>query len=228
MNDLTKSLTSSFLPKMAVIVYHNDQEHDYYIEQRPIMDGVMGAGIPFTNSTMLNILNRLKPKKEVTKKMIGGPIPSNLLYFSHDEQQAIWYRGPEKRMMYFTENLNIQDGERMMPGLIYRVQNGRMDIFAYEGELNDKTQLYFAPFMNATGNSICLGSAKVDDSDVKTYEDYILYWEKMFWMSTFSHSGSTQLKVNMVALLKELLETGKPFPVDVIIKSNKKFKSLFS
>lgn len=61
--------------------------------------------------------------------------------------------------MFFHKDLNIQDGMFNLPGIVYHVKNGNMDVFAFKGKRPvETTPLFRAPFFNVTGSSVCLGS----------------------------------------------------------------------
>lgn len=81
--------------------------------------------------------------------------------------------------------------------------------------------------MNTAENSVCLGNAKVEKPEERTFENVIAYWEKMYWNSEFSHIlGDNPVKGNLAVLTKELIETGKDFPTDVLVPVNVKLSNL--
>ena len=47
------------------------------------------------------------------------------------QEEYVWYNPPGKRQMFFHKDLNIQDGIFNLPGIVYHVKNGSMDVFAF-------------------------------------------------------------------------------------------------
>ena len=55
------------------------------------------------------------------------------------------------------------DGMFNLPGIVYHVRNGSMDVFAFKGKRPvETTPLFRAPFFNVTGSSVCLGSSSLE------------------------------------------------------------------
>ena len=101
-----------------------------------------------------------------------------------------------------------------------------MRLYAFKGK-RPTDKLYQPPFMNKGSNSGCLGNAKVKKPEDRTFDNIIAYWEKMYWNSEFSHIlGGNPIKGNLAVLTKELIETGKPFPTDVLVPLKLKLSTL--
>jgi hypothetical protein len=110
-------------------------------------------------------------------------------------------------MMFFSRNLNIEDGEYHLPGIIYDTDGEHLDIYAFKEEAPDiESKLYKAPLFNVTGQKVCLGNAKINFPDNPTFDDYIVYWEKKFRLSEFSHLGgnTNPTKNNLVTVTKNM------------------------
>ena len=166
MNELTKNIQKMMVPKAAIIAYKYEDRRNsdtrYFIELRPIgKSGQMGAGIPVTYEFMNTLL------ESYTEEMSGipaGRAPENMLACNprKGQEEYIWYNPPRKRQMFFHKNLNIQDGMFNLPGIVYHVRNGSMDVFAFKGKRPvETTPLFRAPFFNVTGSSVCLGSSSL-------------------------------------------------------------------
>jgi len=122
-------------------------------------------------------------------------------------ERYLWYNPPCKRMMFFTKNLNIENREYRLPGIIYDTDGERLDVYAFKEEKPEaESLLYKAPLFNVTGQKVCLGNAKISFPDNPTFEDYILYHEKRFWLSEFSHLGGSlnPTKNNLVTVTKNM------------------------
>ena len=151
-------------------LHRRNSDTRYFIELRPIgKSGQMGAGIPVTYEFMNTLL------ESYTEEMSGipaGRIPENMLACNprKGQEEYIWYNPPGKRQMFFHKDLNIQDGIFNLPGIIYHVKNGSMDVFAFKGKRPvETTPLFRAPFFNVTGSSVCLGSSSLEKP----------HWEEM-------------------------------------------------
>jgi PRTRC genetic system protein B len=136
-----------------------------------------------------------------------GSIPENMLYFDarKGHERYVWYNPPRKRMMFFKKDLNIQDREYYLPGLIYDTDGEHLDIYAFKGKrLESESKLYKAPLFNVTNQKVCLGSAKINFPENPTFSDLINYWEKKFWLTEFSHLGGNvnPTKSNLVTVTK--------------------------
>lgn len=95
--------------------------------------------------------------------------------------------------MYFKESLHIEDGEFNLPGIIYVAEKDRLNVHAFKGERPEAgDRLYKASYFNtnATSGGVCLGNASLQAPQNPTFNQWLEYWEKRFWMSEFSHLGS--------------------------------------
>lgn len=228
-------LKSKLQPTDAIIFYKptmkaGDKE-GAFVEHRTIEDGKLGAGEPLEVDTLAKMLRTVSKyvARNTALVTLHGVIPPNLLYSSTsmDKHKLVWYRKPEKRMMYFKKSLGIPDGEIEIPGIVYMAEGRKLSVYAFKGS-KPKDVLYMAPFFNIYNDGgVCLGSAKVQKPKEHTFENWIDYWEKMFWMSEFAAIiASNPVKRNLALVTKHCIENGKPFPSSELIKSSKTLKSL--
>lgn len=215
MNDLTNGLFEDMRPEMAIIVYKEEDTHSFYLERRNInRQGKMEAGVPLTEECLAGIVTSLSLSE---RQIVHGRLPENMLYADcrSGRDKFIWYRPEEKRKLYFSSNVEIENGEMYIPGLVYLAERGVLSVFAYKGKkVTERTKLYKAPFFNIydTGK-VCLGNANVRLPEERTYESVISYWEQMFWQSEFtSILGNNPVKGNLSTLIKNCLTTGCLFP----------------
>lgn len=231
-NRVTDILRSKLIPTDALIFYKPNieiTESCSFVEHRKIENGKMGAGSPLEVKTMAKIMKTVDSyvHKHTSLVTIHGRIPEGLLYASTnlDSYRLVWYRKPEKRMMYFRKDLEIQDGYMMVPGLVYSTDGQKLSIYAFKGS-KPKKVLYNAPFLNVS-NYVCLGDAKVRKPMEHTYENWIDYWETMFWKSEFSHIlGDNPVKGNLALITKECIKTGCQFPQNELVRSKVTLQSL--
>lgn len=219
-NKLTKDFTARMLPKMALVVYESELDDSLYLEQRTIIDGRMGAGVPVTMECLREIAELATSPSQ---KEIHGAIPSNMLYADSRKgyERYVWYRPAEKRMHYYSSSLHIPDGELCTPPLLYVVNRNELALYAFigDGKPRSDEQLYRAPFFNVSSDHVCLGNARLPEMQELTYANIIAYWEKMFWASAFSHIlDGNPVKGNLAVLTKRLMASGEPFPTDELVK----------
>lgn len=225
MNKLTQQLTSELTAEMAIIVY-GDKDHDnFFLERRNITNGKMGAGVPLTEDCIKDIaeltLNR-------SRKELHGAIPPNMLYADgrRGYEKYVWFEKPQKKFHYFSKKLNIPNGEIFTPSLLYVVSGNTLSLYAFTGDYPDG-KLYRAPYFNVSDGHVCLGNAHLPEIQEMTYENIILYWEKMFWQSEFSHIfGVNPIKSNLSILSKRLMETGEPFPQNELLPISLTLKNI--
>lgn len=216
MNNLTKQLSARLSPEMAIIVYADEERDNIYLERRDIINGKMGAGIPLTEECVSDIADLTL---NCSRKELHGIIPPNMLYADGRKgyEKYIWFEKPEKKMHYFNKSLQIPNGEFYTPSLLYIVTGNVLSLYAFHGDYPDK-QLYRAPYFNVSSTSVCLGNSKLPEIEEMTYQNIIKYWETMFWKSEFLHIfGTNPVKSNLAILSKNLMKTGKPFPISELI-----------
>lgn len=215
MNQLTKEITSLMYPHAALIVYKTERDDRYFLELRRIGDdGRMESGSPVTVEFMESLVHNFSANYHVTP---CGRIPARLLACDTrmGSERYVWYNPPQKRMMFFKGNLGIENAEYHLPGIIYDAGAHGMRIYAYKGKMpTERTPLYAAPFFNVSGAGVCLGSAELKRPSNLTFENLLEYWEKIFWLTEFSHLGSrgNPTKSNLVLVTKAARNA--PFDLD--------------
>lgn len=233
MNELTERIQQVMTPKAALIAYECKggcySRERSFLEMRPInKEGRMGAGVPVTYEFMNTLM------ESYTGEMSGiphGRMPSNMLWCDsrRGQEKYIWYNPPQKRQMYFREDLGISDGIFNVPGIIYIVFRDSLDIFSYKGKCpKEKTELYLAPFFNVTGSSVCLGSSTLEKPQEVDFKELQVYWEKRFWLSEFSHLGGSRnpTRGNLVSVTENA--RNHPFDYDELESTGKHLKDILS
>lgn len=231
MGNLSNILNSKLEPTDALVFYKSNLSNGgSYVEHRVIRNGKMCSGSPLQVQTLSKMLKAVDKYAHDSTSMasLHGVVPSNLLFASSnlDAYKMVWYRRAEKRMLYFHENLGIPNGEMWVPGLVYATSGKGLRVYAFKGQ-KPKGTLYKAPFFNV-GEYVCLGNAKADKPKDMTFQNWMDYWEKLFWQSEFVHIlGSNPIKGNLSTLTKELIATDNKFPTGQLIKSTMTLKSLY-
>jgi len=207
MNILNDILEQRQVPQMALVVYKNNRTGSTYIESHRINEqGRMLAGQPLTLKCITELVESFSVEQGHAPY---GKIPPNMLYCDtrKGHERYVWYNPPCKRMMFFTKSLNIENKEYYLPGIIYDTNGENLDVYAFkEKKPKAESLLYKAPLFNVTEESVCLGNAKISFPDNPTFEDYMMYWEKKFWQTEFTHLGgnTNPTKNNLVAVTKNM------------------------
>ena len=231
MNELTRQIQGIMIPQAALIAYELQNEvctkTSYYLELRPIDGkGRMRAAVPVTYEFM----NALTESFSVEMNGIPhGRIPENLLWCDtrKGNERYIWYNPPARRRMFFHRQLNLAGGEFNLPGIIYEAGREKLDVFAFKGEkTEDETELYLAPYFNVTRTSVCLGSSRIVKPENPSFHELLEYWERLFWMSEFSHLGSNGNPTLSNLVLVTENARNKPFDLDELKPMNKKLKDI--
>lgn len=228
-NALTDELLTGMVPQMALIAYKGEGKMNgqYYLEARRIRyDGTMGEGGPVTYQFMEEIAQNYTEAHTGTPH---GAVPENLLLSDtrRGSEKYIWYNQPQKRTMYFKKSLGLENAEYHIPGVVYVAGAHSLSIYAYKDKkLTPDSQLYAGPFFNTTNGSVCLGSIKLSKPANPTYAELMLYWEKRFWMTEFSHLGGAgnPTKDNLVVVTKAAID--RPFDPDQLKSANKTLKNI--
>ncbi|GHV52186.1 hypothetical protein FACS1894181_15060 [Bacteroidia bacterium] len=202
MNDILEQLQ---VPQMALVVYKNDRTGSVYIESHRIDGkGRMLAGRPLALKCIAGLVKSFSAEQSNTPH---GRVPPNMFYSDtrKGHERYAWYSPPGKRMMFFSKNLNIKDGEYYLPGIIYDTDGEQLDVYAFREEKPEAGSILCkAPLFNVTGEKACMGNAKISFPGNPTFDGYTAYWEKKFYLSEFSHlGGSTNpTKSNLATVTK--------------------------
>ncbi len=229
----TINLSFRYKPIQGIIIYqsgHTEQwsRGQYYLESHDIRLDENGApilleGKPLRKSTLVSLAKALSSQTTDHLKC-RDILPSNLLYVNQEPGNniLIWYVPAKKHYLYFTEQLNIPNGEASVPTLIFVANENRLSIFATKtkGKPSLRTKLYKAPFHNVgdQGN-ICLGSGKRDKNRLQYFDEVMTSWEKVFWATEFSEIHGKPAGKNINLLWKHLISSDDKFPNDVLLPS---------
>jgi len=139
----------------------------------------------------------------------------------------------QKQKLYFkTKETGLENrcGVVNIPSLIFAVTPQNSYVVCFEGNErpNQKTELYFSPFLNVwDDHNICMGSTK------KTKKGDTDEWTKAFFNSAFTHTNyrsvRSQLKRNgdRYQLWRDLLDNKlENFLLIVFLKQNSHYNNL--
>lgn len=234
-NDITENFGTLYHPKSALVFYETiGTNTDMYVEHFDMdSNGTPINAHPLTVKEANILAKALKTDEEKSKAFLKpkGILPTNILHINPSEKGTVlWYTKTQQRQIYFVDSLGISNGKAQVPPMLWFANKSSLTVFAL---LNDrrpteKTPLHYAPFFNIyeKGN-VCMGTVSIDIKNSASVEEFIQAWEHYFFNSYFSHSLCENLtKKNIVTLWKDLINTDKPFPKEVLKKNNKTLKNL--
>jgi PRTRC genetic system protein B len=180
-------------------------------------------------SQLAKALKIAKAKKEPCLK-INGILGSHILHLDPQKGKAIWFTKAGQRELYFVESLGIPNGRAGVPPMLWAANRNSLFVFALKSNRrpNESTSLYYAPFFNVYENgNVCMGTVDVQIKKTASLEEFTAAWEQYFFKSYFSHlNDQNPINGNCVCLWKDLVNTDKHFPKDVLKKTNKTLKNL--
>ncbi len=235
LHNLTENLGTLYLPKSALIFYQTLQSHpDCYVESFDMdKNGNLINAHPLTVREACQLAKSLRIESDGKKPFLksDGIIGSHILHIDPTHNgKVIWYSKAQCRHLYFVENLGIPNGKAYTPALLWAADRNRISVYAIKTDRRptEKAPLHYAPFFNIyeKGN-VCMGTVSVDIKNSASVEEFIQAWEHYFFNSYFSHSLCENLtKKNIVNLWKDLINTDKPFPKEILKKNSKTLKNL--
>jgi PRTRC genetic system protein B len=236
-NDITASFSTLYHPKSALVFYETKgADTDVYVEHFD-MDKI-GNPInahPLTEREANALAKSLQTEKNKDKAFLksNGILQTNILHInpSINKGAVLWYTKAQRRQLYFVNNLDIPSGMAYVPPMVWYANKNSLWVFALATDRRptEKTPLYFAPFFNIyEDGKVCMGSVSIDIKNSASVEEFTSAWEDYFFYSYFSHllGQNSPIKGNCVNLWKDLIQTGKPFPKEVLKKNNKTIKNL--
>ncbi|WP_348797848.1 PRTRC system protein B [Flavobacterium adhaerens] len=234
-NDITENFGTLYHPKSALVFYETiGTNTDVYVEHFDMdNNGTPINAHPLTVKEANVLAKALKTDEENSKAFLKpkGILPTNILHINPSEKGTVlWYTKAQQKQLYFVDSLGISNGKAQVPPMLWLASKSNLTVFALANDRRptEKTPLHYAPFFNIyeKGN-VCMGTVSIDIKNSTSVEEFIRAWEHYFFNSYFSHSLCENLtKKNIVNLWKDLINTDKPFPKEVLKKNNKTLKNL--
>ncbi|MDR7208782.1 PRTRC system protein B [Flavobacterium piscis] len=234
--DITESFGTLYHPKSALVFYETKgADSDVYVEHFDMdKNGNPVNAHPLTEREAKVLARALVTEKDKDKAFLksSGILPTNILHINpnKDKGAVLWYTKAQQRQMYFVDTLGIPSGKAQVPAMLWLASKSSLTVFALANDRRptEKTPLHYAPFFNIyeKGN-VCMGTVTIDITNSASVEEFTRAWEHYFFNSYFSHSLCENLtRKNIVNLWKDLIQTGNPFPKEVLKKNNKTLKNL--
>ena len=236
-NDITASFGTLYHPKSALVFYEAKGENtDVYVEHFDMdKNGNPINAHPLTEREANALAKSLQTEKNKDKAFLksNGILPTNILHINPntDKGAVLWYTKTQRRQLYFVNDLNIPSGMAYVPPMVWYANKNSLWVFALASDRRptEKTPLYCAPFFNIYEDGrVCMGSVTISIKNSASVEEFTGAWEDYFFNSYFSHllGNNSPINGNCVHLWKDLIQTGKPFPKEVLKKKNKTLKNL--
>lgn len=236
-NDLTQDFGTLYHPKSALVFYETKGSNtDVYVEHFDMdKNGNPINAHPLTVREANVLAKALNTEQENNKAFLksNGILPTNILYINPnaDKGAVIWYTKAQQRQMYFVDSLQITNGTAQVPPMLWKASKNGLSVFALASDRRptEKTKLYYTPYFNIyEDGKVCMGTVSVDIKKSASVEEFVQSWEYYFFNSYFSHllGNYNPIKGNCVNLWKDLVNTDKPFPKEVLKPNNKTLKNL--
>ena len=229
LNDLTNDFTQLYYPTSALVFYRtNGQNADTYVEYFDMdKNGTPINAHPLSvreANRLAKALNTAQEKEEPVLKS-EGIIGSHILHLDARRGRVIWFTKALNRELYFTEDLGIPSGVANIPPMVWVADRESLSVYALRSNRKptEHTKLYNAPFFNVYEDGrVCMGTVNVQIKRSASIEAFTTAWESYFFESYFSHLmfDYNPIKGNCVTLWKDLVNTGKVFPKEVLLKRN--------
>lgn len=238
MEDITQNFGTLYYPKSALVFYESkERNEETYVEHFDMdKNGNPINAHPLTEreakALAKSLIVHTKKEKSIDFLKPKGILPTNILHINPTENASVlWHTKAGKRQLFFTENLEIPNGIAEVPAMLWWATQRSLMLFALANDRRptEKTPLYFAPFFNVYENgSVCMGTVDVSIKNSASVEEFTQKWEEYFFNSYFSHlmNGHNPIKGNCVNVWKNLVNTDKSFPKELLIKTNKTLKNL--
>jgi PRTRC genetic system protein B len=238
LNDITENYGTLYHPKSALVFYETKGANsDMYVEHFDMdKNGNPINAHPLTVKEASLLAKALHTEEEKSKAFLKpkGILPTSILQINPSEKSTvIWYTKTQQRQLYFVDGLGISSGKAQVPPMVWSANKNNLCVFALLSQRRptEKTLLYYAPFFNVYENgSVCMGTVNIDIKNSASVEEFTTAWESYFFNSYFSHllGNYNPIKGNSVTLWKELIDTGRPFPKEVLKPNNSTLKNLLS
>jgi hypothetical protein len=148
---------------------------------------------------------------------LGGNLDGMIVYYKPVLFTLHWRYESKSEELYYKNDLDIQNGARPIPKLLFKYVYGRLSVFAYKEWNGENTVFYHAPFHNIYSNGgVCMGSAgsriKVLKND--TFKTFTHRVSKLFFLVPGSEIHN-KWHMNLNSFHKELI-TMDTFPEHIL------------
>ena len=238
MKNILHTFTQVYTPATALLIYTCKESHgDGYVEKYDI--GPNGRPInarPLSLDEARELATSLNPDEPENIAVLRpkGLMPECILHVDPlpHQEVVIWYTPPQlEAELYFSDFLQIPNGRAHLPGLVWKATRSGLKVFATatKSRPTAKTPLYYAPFFNLDKlGTVCMGTVNTEIAEKASIDEFIKAWQHFFFNSYFSHlmGEHTPLTVNVVQFWQSHIDSGQPFPAELLVKSNFTLESI--
>jgi len=236
MENIAALFNQTYLPKKALIIYQSEHNGEHIYVEAYDMDrkGNPINAHPLSVKETVALAECLNTSAELKNNYLKskGLLPDKVLYIHPAAQGfAIWYTPEQEVDLLFTESLQVNSGKAFVPPLLWKADKNNLTLYALKERYKPslKAPLFRAPFFNLYhDNKVCMGTVDKGMENITCLEDFIARWEHCYWNSYFSHmiAGISPVKGNIVQLWQQQVNTGKKFPLTVLVAEGKTIKDL--
>lgn len=224
-----------YTPKAALVVFTAGGSSSPYIEYYDMDEsGCPTNPHPLSVREAQSLAKALDTREQAAKAFLRpeGLLPANVLHIDPSYNGSVlWYTPPQAQTLYFAESLGIQSGRVSLPALVWKATKKELQLFGLATKAKPKatTLLYNAPFFNLYRKGfVCMGTVDVRIKAAATLEEFIAAWQGYFFGSYLSHhiDNHNPVAQNLISLYTELMQSGKPFPIETLTKTTLTLKNL--
>lgn len=234
--DITEIFGTLYHPKSALVFYEaEEKDAPPYVEHFDMdKNGNPINAHPLTVKEAKRLAKDLNVERQDASSFLKpeGLMGTNILQVDPSYGGVvIWFTKATTKELYFVENLGIPNGTASIPPLLWVANKEKVFVFALKSGRRPtiNTILHHAPFFNIYADGkVCMGTVDVKIKKSSSLKEFTDAWESYFFGSYFSHlmNNHNPIKGNCVSLWKKLIETGVPFPTEVLLPCNKKLKDV--
>ena len=236
-NDIAKDFGTLYHPKSALVFYETKgRTTDVYVEHFDMdKNGNPINAHPLTVREANVLAKALRTEKDKDKAFLkpNGILPTNILHInpSAEKGTVIWYTKAQQRKLFFVDSLKIPNGNAFVPPMLWKASKNSLTVYSLASDRRptDKAKLHYAPFFNIyEDGKVCMGTVSIEIKKSASVEEFTQAWEHYFFNSYFSHllGKHNPIKGDCVKVWKDLINTDKPFPKEVLKPYNKTLKNL--
>ena len=183
-----------FYPKKVLVAYKSRESDKYYLEESDLIDGEVTGYRPASIESIKSLFSSVMAA-DTGYVNCGDLFPKNVLHLNitGGDFRVVWWRKVSLQLLKFDKALKIPNIKIKVPGMIYDAKRSNCKVYAHKrNTVTAKTIIFEAPYMNIMGDdSVCFGSTKIDIPAITSLEEIMYQYEKAFWGSEFTDSGST-------------------------------------
>jgi len=236
MENITALFNEIYLPKKALVLYQSERDNEQaYVEAYDFnSQGKPVNAHPLSVAETIQLAETLQSGTQLRNNYLKskGLLPDKVLHIDTAlSGHAVWHTPEQEVDLLFVGTLKIPSGKAFVPPLLWKANKTELSVYALKSprKLNGNTPLFRAPFFNLHGDhKVCMGTVNINMEYVASLEDFMAQWEQYYWNSYFSHmiAGISPLKGNIVQLWQRHVNSGKKFPLDVLLPVNKTIKDV--